>query len=111
MAKEKKKVSDKLSFNDLDLSNLTKGEPVKAPIVEKKDPIYWLWGIPLAEITDEQFAAWLSEKLPGQDYSQKKNAFDSLTKKIQTIDHVAKMYRDKTILFYPNKKGDKDYRQ
>jgi len=110
MAKEKKKVSEKLSFNDLDLSNITK-EPVKVPVAVKKDRLYWLWGIPLSEITDAQFAEWLASKLPGQDYSQKKDAFDSLTKKENTIDHVAKMYQDKTILFYPNKRDGSKYRQ
>ncbi len=100
----------KVTFKDLDLSGITGPTEKAPPAPEKKGPSYFLWGIPLADVTDKQFEAWLSGVLPGSNWGDKKEAFNTTAKKASTIDHVTKMYKDKTILFYSTRK-DEAYRQ
>lgn len=100
----------KVNFKDLDLSGITGPQTTAPAIPEITAPLYSLWGIPLAEITEDQFQTWLVGVLPVNGWGDKKEAFNTTAKKINIIEHVTKMYKDKTILFSTTKKDDR-YRQ
>ena len=117
------KTKKKLSFDKLNLEAITNPlsevkvdgvvpDPVELtplPSVSLVKEGTWIFGIPLEDVTSEQFSEWLSGILPGAFTDWTEADFNTARKKQKIIDRLSVNYNE--LFFFPktSKKKLKTY--